>query len=479
MKPEASNTIPPRQRSANYKPTLFRATELKEKVVKLMFAKLVEVLAKLEIIDMLMKLGLSILLEKQCWESNPIPDTAEVIKSSIKIHNHSIEQDLYSTALCFRLLRHHGYEISQDIFKGFMDENGTFSKSKCRDIKGLIELFEASHLALEGENILDEAKLAYVLELPSHWRLQWFEVKWNINMYEKNKDMNTILRKLAKLNFNMVQATHQNELKEVSKWWKNLGLSGKLNFARDRVIESYMTGLGLVSDPKQSSSAQTYLKPSTKGIALVIVIDDIYDVYGSLEELQHLTNAVDGVYIKTFFQALYDIINEMAYEIEDEKGWNQWADHTKALLMETKVYNEGYTPSLQEYLGIGWITSGCLVLGVHSFFSIMNEVSDKMEHFLETNKQIMYDPCTIAELERGDAPSAIKCYMREVNVSGEIARNHITDLISKTLTKKVKPFANILANYPRVAYCFYQDGDGFGIQEDLKSKILSVLIEPM
>ena len=61
------------------------------------------------------------------------------------------------------------------------------------------------------------------------------------------------------------------------------------DWARDRVIVSFMTGLGLVSDPKQSS----YRKWFAKAIALVIVIDDIYDVYGSLEELQHFTNAVD------------------------------------------------------------------------------------------------------------------------------------------------------------------------------------------
>ncbi|KAK0579317.1 hypothetical protein LWI29_024485 [Acer saccharum] len=420
-----------------------------------------------------------------------------------------------------------------------MDGNGSFPTSKCRDIKGLIELFEASHVALEGENILEEAKgfsngilrgaystldgelaakVAHILELPTHWRLDWFQVKWHLKLYERNKGINsttTILCELAKLNLNMVQATHQNELKEVSRWWKNLGLVGKLNFARDRVVESFMIGLGLVSDPKQSS----YRKWFAKAIALVIVIDDIYDVYGSLEELQHFTDAVDRwdsneiqhlpEYMKIFFQALYDTINEIANEIQHEKGWNQvfpyfkkvWADHTKALLMEAKWYNEGYIPSLQEYLSIGWITSGCLVLGVISFFSIMNEVSNDMEHFLETNQQIMHDPCTIArlwndlstskaEIERGDAPSAIQCYMREANVSEEMARNHITDLISKTLTKvnglvlapsaaSMKPFVNVLANYPRVAYCFYQDGDGFGVQEDLKSKIVSVLIEPM
>ncbi|KAK1553349.1 hypothetical protein Q3G72_033472 [Acer saccharum] len=103
-----------------------------------------------------------------------------------------------------------------------------------------------------------------------------------------------------------------------------------------------------------------------------------------------------------------------------------------------------------------------------------------------TDKEIQ----STAECERGDAPSAIQCYMREANVSEEIARNHIIDLISKTLTKvngltlapisaSLKPFVNVLANYSRVSYCFYQDGDGYGVQEDLKSKILSALIEPM
>lgn len=126
-----------------------------------------------------------------------------------------------------------------DVFLDFMDETGTtFSTSKCTDIKGLIELFEASHLALEGESILDEAKVfsggtlkgfysslntdlaqtvARVLELPSHWRVPWYEVRWQINSYEKEKHMNTILLELAKLNFNIVQATLQNDLRELSR----------------------------------------------------------------------------------------------------------------------------------------------------------------------------------------------------------------------------------------------------------------------
>ncbi|TXG47436.1 hypothetical protein EZV62_026730 [Acer yangbiense] len=489
MKSEAGSDTMPERRSADYKPNEEedknrQAEKLKEEV-KLMFGKSMELLAKLEFIDILMKLGLSILFEKEIMEA------LDTIAASIKINNHTLEEDLYATALCFRLLRLHGHEISQG--ENILEEAKGFSNG----------ILRGAYSTLDGELA---AKVAHIVELPTHWRLDWFQVKWHLKLYERNKGINsttTILCELAKLNFNMVQATHQNELKEVSRWWKNLGLVGKLNFARDRVVESFMTGLGLVSDPKQSS----YRKWFAKAIALVIVIDDIYDVYGSLEELQHFTDAVDRwdsneiqhlpEYMKIFFQALHDTINEIANEIQHEKGWNQvlpylknvWVDHTKALLMEAKWYKEGYIPSLQEYLSIGWITSGCLVLGVISFFSIMNEVSDDMEHFLETNQQIMHDPCTIvrlwndlstskAEIERGDAPSAIQCYMREANVSEEMARNHITDLISKTLTKvnglvlapsaaSMKPFVNVLANYPRVACCFYQDGVGLAWWKNL------------
>ena len=31
-------------------------------------------------------------------------------------------------------------------------------------------------------------------ELPSQWRVQWFDIKWNTDAYEKDKIMNAILR---------------------------------------------------------------------------------------------------------------------------------------------------------------------------------------------------------------------------------------------------------------------------------------------
>lgn len=128
---------------------------------------------------------------------------------------------------------------NSDMFSGFMDEKtGTFRKSTHANIKGMLELLEASYLALEGENILDEARqlstvileennsnldsnlakqVAHALELPSQRRVQWFDVKWHINVYEKDGHINAILLEFAKLNFNIIQATLQKDLRELSR----------------------------------------------------------------------------------------------------------------------------------------------------------------------------------------------------------------------------------------------------------------------
>lgn len=121
-----------------------------------------------------------------------------------------------------------------------MEEAGTFCKSTSGNIKGMIELFEASHLGLDGENILEEAKafswgrlkeiisrvddddkvtkqVVHSLERPLHWRVQWFNIRSYIDFYEKEEGKNMALLRLAKLNFNMVQAVHQKDLKHISK----------------------------------------------------------------------------------------------------------------------------------------------------------------------------------------------------------------------------------------------------------------------
>ncbi|KAL9441429.1 hypothetical protein AB3S75_020006 [Citrus x aurantiifolia] len=65
--------------------------------------------------------------------------------------------ELYYISLQFRLLRQHGYKISADVFKKFKDRDGNFKTSLAKDVRGMLSLYEATHLGVHEENILDEA----------------------------------------------------------------------------------------------------------------------------------------------------------------------------------------------------------------------------------------------------------------------------------------------------------------------------------
>ena len=63
----------------------------------------------------------------------------------------------------------------------------------------------------------------------------------------------------------------------------------KLPFARDRIVELYFWILGVYYE----SNFAIARKILTKVIAMTSIIDDIYDVYGTLEELKLFTEAVE------------------------------------------------------------------------------------------------------------------------------------------------------------------------------------------
>nr|QWB49548.1 terpene synthase 17 [Aquilaria sinensis] len=335
----AENGVSQHRRSANYKPNIWNfdllqslggnygcdgnddyrrhVENLKEKL-KVMFSEARgDEVVVLELVDSLRKMGLSSMFEEEIHKALQISATSGRYRS-----NPNAQQDLYVVALRFRLLRLHGCDVSQDVFFAFLDENGEFLESKRGDIKGLIELLEASYLATEGEEILDKAKayamrslkthpysscnddhpspdndvVGHILELSSHWRVPWFDVKWQIETYEKYKLIDTNSVHFAKFHFNVVQASLQNDLRQLSMWWKSSNLMQHLGFARDRVVESFMCSMGLTIEPQFSF----FRKCLTKAIVFVLLIDDIYDVYGSLDELSYFTAAAGYVFSRSW-----------------------------------------------------------------------------------------------------------------------------------------------------------------------------------
>lgn len=68
-----------------------------------------------------------------------------------------------------------------------------------------------------------------------------------------------------------------------------MGLANKLSFARDRLIESFFWAVGMAFEPQCSKVH----KELTKAFLFVTVIDDVYDVYGTIDELELFTHAVE------------------------------------------------------------------------------------------------------------------------------------------------------------------------------------------
>ncbi|KAF9596091.1 hypothetical protein IFM89_007144 [Coptis chinensis] len=129
------------------------AKKLKENVRSTIFNNLgaVGMLYRLEMIDNLCRMGLSYHFEEEI--KNFLGGIA-ISKSSLGPD----QEDLHVVSLYFRLLRQYGYKISQDVFNCLKDDSRRFKSSLHEDIKRMLSLYEASNLAFEGEDILDEAK---------------------------------------------------------------------------------------------------------------------------------------------------------------------------------------------------------------------------------------------------------------------------------------------------------------------------------
>ena len=75
------------------------------------------------------------------------------------------------------------------------------------------------------------------------------------------------------------------------RWWKESGLP-QLTFARHRRVEFYTLASCIACEPKHSAFRLGFAKMCH----LVTVLDDVYDTFGKMDELELFTAAVKRWY---------------------------------------------------------------------------------------------------------------------------------------------------------------------------------------
>ncbi|RVW79393.1 (-)-germacrene D synthase [Vitis vinifera] len=87
------------------------------------------------------------------------------------------------------------------------------------------------------------------------------------------------------------QIEYTNNLPEFThfRWWKDLDFATKLSFARDRLVECYFWVLGVWFEPQYLLARRVL----TKVMATTSIVDDVKDVYGTFDELELFTEAIE------------------------------------------------------------------------------------------------------------------------------------------------------------------------------------------
>ncbi|XP_060186238.1 vetispiradiene synthase 3-like [Lycium barbarum] len=485
-----------------------------------------DTIEKIHLIDTLECLGISYHFEEE------IEDQISKMFDLNVIHE---EDDLYKVALYFRLFRQHGYPISSDHFNQFKDNNGNFKETLLTDAKGLLSLYEAAHVRGHEDVILEEALILATSHLESiaptldstlekqvthalmqslHRGIPRAEAHFYISIYENVDSRNEKLLRLAKLDYNLLQMLHKEELSELTLWWKDLDLASKLSYVRDRMVECFFWTVGVYFEP-QYSQARIML---AKCIAMISVIDDTYDSYGTLDELEVFTEAVDRWnvseidrlpnYMKPIYTILLDLFEEYEIEVKIQDRFNgvyyvkeAMKEIVRSYYIEAQWFIKGKIPSFKEYLSNALITGTYYLLAPASLLGMRSTSKSTFDWMMNKPKivvasavigRVIDDIATYKiEKEKGQLVTGIECYMQENNLSveeasaelSEIAENAWKDLNKQCIKPTSMPTETLMrvVNLTRLIDVVYKNNqDGYSNpKNNVKSMIEALLVNPI
>ncbi|XP_043700053.1 S-linalool synthase [Telopea speciosissima] len=359
-----------------------------------------------------------------------IQDTLAVVyrdyknRVSEEIHINRLPIQMYKDSIAFRLLRIHGYHVSPWNFCWFLRHNDIqihIEDNYEHFMSCIISIYRATEVRFAGEYELEEARsfsrkllekaialstknnfllypnlkklIGHELNFPWLARLDHLEHRRYIEADETSflwmgktpfywspylhKDL---LLQLATENYTFRQSIYKNELEMLRSWTEETGLSN-MGFGREKSTYCYFAIATSCKLP-YFSQIRTVI---AKSAVIVTVADDFFDVEGSLEDLEELTEAVRRWncmslrgHGKIIFDALDNLVTDIGKVYFEQHRQNimkylrdLWYQAFMSWQTEARWSKSGYIPSIDEYLETGMISIAAQTM-VLSAASLMN-----------------------------------------------------------------------------------------------------------
>nr|KYP31585.1 (+)-delta-cadinene synthase isozyme XC14 [Cajanus cajan] len=467
--------------------------------VRMMFQASVNqnIIDKLNLIDLIQRFGVSYQFQQE-------------INQALKQINDSFNEDEnhHSLALLFRLLRQQGYQISSSIFNKLKNDQGNFDETLVNDIQGLCNLYEATHLRTHEDDILEEAR-------PLNKSVLRFEARYHMTIYEQDPFHDETLLTFAKVDFNILQKIHQKEIGNINKWWRKSNFAIKVPYARDRLVEAYLWSLATSSNKLEYSYIRMFMGKLT---AVVALLDDTYDDYGTIQELELFTKAIERWDINPFgclpqcMRVVFDTVVEFCEEIKlktTKTGKSSFVmphfkqaiyNLIKGYMVEAKWCHESYVPTYDEYK-VNGVLSSTIPFFITSFICIGEFATENVLDWASRGPNIIEAASIIGrvvddmashkfEQQRVHVASAVECCMKQYDISQADAYKLIHKDVEdcwKVINKEYlnlndipEPVLDFILNLTRMCEVSYENHqDRFTNGELLKEYVSSLLVDPM
>uniref|UniRef100_A0A0D3DDM0 Terpene synthase metal-binding domain-containing protein n=2 Tax=Brassica oleracea TaxID=3712 RepID=A0A0D3DDM0_BRAOL len=308
------------------------------------------------------------------------------------------EDDLETISIMFEVFRLYGHKMPCDVFKRFKGEHdGKFKESVVGDVRGMLQLYQASYLKTKDEDIMEEARsftrthlavttthphlsklIQHVLYIPRYRCIEIAVAREYISFYKEEEHHEEKLLKFAKLNFSYCQLHYIKKLKALTKWWKEIDLASKLPYTfRDRIAEYGLGMVGIYLEPRYSLARVICTLISM----IMTVVDDTYGcIWWDIEAIEDLPS-----YVQIIFRNLWEIIQDIEREMSSlgrHCGVKPTIDEIKSLTKEgyleiAKWARTGHVPSFEEYMEVGVVTAAMDDMTLYIFLG-MEDCDEKI-----------------------------------------------------------------------------------------------------